>query len=157
AIVDKDIDWRKTLEEICIENQFPVIYYENEFTFFGLFKTSKGVFFSIGPVVRETAKSAFIEYYRREHHIKESLELKRSSLASMTKLLVMLFYQCQGEKIQYQDIIMRSSNTKLDSWRYESELEFYQLEQSEYDREHYSGRKFELELYEKEILMALKE
>lgn len=148
-IVEEDVEWRGTLEKICLENPFPVIYYENEFTFYGLFKTSREVFFSIGPVVRETAKPAFIEHYRQKHHLKESPELKRASLTDVTKLLIMLFYQCQGEKIQYQDIIMKSSNTKSDSWRYEGELEFYQLEQSEYDREHRSGRKFELELYEK--------
>lgn len=148
-VVEEDVEWRKTLEKVCLENSFPIIYYENEFTFYGLFKTSGEVFFGIGPVVRETAKPAFIEYYRQKHHLKESPELKRASLTSMTKFLVMLFCQCQGEEIQYQDIVVRSSNTKLDSWRYESELEFYQLEQSEYDREHYSGRKFELELYEK--------
>lgn len=148
-IVEEDAEWRKTLEKICLENPFPIIYYENEFIFYGLFKTDGGIFFSIGPVVRETAKPAFTEYYRQRHHLKERPELKRASLNAMTKFLVILFYQCQGEKIQYQDVILKSSNTKLDSWRYEGELEFYQLEQSEYDREHHSGRKFELELYEK--------
>ena len=148
-IVEEDIEWRETLEKICLKNPFPVIYYENEFTFYGLFKTSGDIFFSIGPVVRETAKPAFMEYYRQKHHLKENPELKRASLTSMTKFLVMMFFQCQGEKIEYQDIILKSSNAELDSWRYESELEFYQLEQSEYDREHRSGRKFELELYDK--------
>lgn len=149
TVVEEDAQWRKILEKICLENPLPIIYYENDFIFYGLFKISGEVFFSIGPVVRETAKPAFIEFYRKKHHLKESPELKRASLTSITKFLVILFYQCQGEKVQYQDIVLKSSNAKLDSWRYEGELEFYQLEQSEYDREHWSGRKFELELYEK--------
>ena len=98
SVAEEDMEWRKILEKICQENPFPVIYYENEFTFYGLFKTSREVFFSIGPVVRETPKPAFIERYRQEHHLKESPELMRGSLTSMTKLLVMLFYQCQGGK-----------------------------------------------------------
>ena len=149
SIVEEDMEWRKILEKICKENPFPVIYYENEFTFYGLFKTSRDIFFGIGPVVRESPKPAFIERYRQSHHLKESPELKRGSLTSMTKLLVMLFYQCQGEKIRYHDVILKSSNKKLDSWQQGGELEFYQLEQSEYDREHHSGRMFELELYNK--------
>ena len=149
SIVEEDMEWRKILEKICKENPFPVIYYENEFTFYGLFKTSRDIFFGIGPVVRESPKPAFIERYRQSHHLKESPELKRGSLTSMTKLLVMLFYQCQGEKIQYHDVVLKSSNKRLDSWKPEGELELYQLEQSEYDREHRDGRRYELELYDR--------
>ena len=63
-VVEEDVEWRKVLENICLENPFPIIYYENEFTFYGLFKTSGKVFFSIGPVVRETATPTFIEIGR---------------------------------------------------------------------------------------------
>ena len=61
----------------------------------------------------------------------------------MTKLLALAFFQSTGEKPDYADIAVRCREIGLEDWNQEQTLEDYMLEQSETDRGHERGVRFE--------------
>ena len=61
----------------------------------------------------------------------------------MTKLLALAFSQSTGEKPDYADIAVRCRKIGLEDWNQEQTLGDYMLEQSETDRGHERGVRFE--------------
>lgn len=136
---------RCMLEDSMRGRDMPVLFFENEFVFYGVLSVGSE-FVCIGPAVRENVPATFETQYSASHGIKPSLSLKRCNTGKMAKYLALLFVHYTGRAISYDEITIRGQDYSIDAWHQESELEHYQLAQSEYSRAHDSGINFENEL-----------
>lgn len=134
---------RGELENICCRNAFPVIYLEDEWIYYGIFRDIGGGFACFGPVSVQKMKKMDLEEYRRRHNLKSLPEIRYMGIGLMTKLLALAFSQSTGEKPDYADIAVRCRKIGLEDWNQEQTLEDYMLEQSETDRGHERGVRFE--------------
>ncbi len=134
---------RGELENICCRNAFPVIYLEDEWIYYGIFRDIGGGFACFGPVSVQKMKKMDLEEYRKRHNLKSLPEIRYMGIGLMTKLLALAFSQSTGEKPDYADIAVRCRKIGLEDWNQEQTLGDYMLEQSETDRGHERGVRFE--------------
>lgn len=139
---------RGELENICCRNAFPVIYLEDEWIYYGIFRDIGGGFACFGPVSVQKMKKMDLEEYRRRHNLKSLPEIRYMGIGLMTKLLALAFSQCTGKQPDYADIAVRCREAGLEDWNQEQTLEDYMLEQSETERGHEPGVRFENRLME---------
>ena len=135
---------RGELENICCRNAFPVIYLEDEWIYYGIFRDIGGGFACFGPVSVQKMKKMDLEEYRKRHNLKSLPEIRYMGIGLMTKLLALAFSQSTGEKPDYADIAVRCRKIGLEDWNQEQTLGDYMLEQSETDRGHERGVRFEV-------------
>ena len=146
--VSEDDSLRLYLETQCNSSQFPVIFLENELIFYGVFRTREKQYCCFGPASRYSVDPMVFEEYKQIHHIRQLLPIRQIGLGLMTKLLAMTYYQCTGEQAEYADIGIRSNDRYIEKWTSEEKMEGYRLSQSENDRQHGGGIKFENRLME---------
>lgn len=138
---------RHTLESSIPCDGNPVLMFENEFVFFGLFSLENEIV-CIGPVVRVPVTSAYEAQYSSAHGMEQACHLLQCDTGVMTKLLALLVSHYTGRAIRYDEITLRSGDHAMDTWQQAGNWEHYQLSQSEYEREHVSGIDFENRLIE---------
>lgn len=142
-----DHELRNMLERSMDNREAPVLFFENEFVFFGVMRWNKN-FLCLGPAVRTPVPAQFETQYSTSHGLQQSIHLKRCDIGIAAKYIALLFIHCTGKPISYDEITIRGQNYSIDAWQRESALEHYQLSQSEYNRAHMSGIAFENRLIE---------
>ena len=140
-----DDDLRSMLESSMKKREAPVIFFENEFVYYGVMNWQQK-FICLGPAVRVQVSSRFETHYSTSHGIKQTLCLERRDIGVVAKYLALLFVHYNGRPISYDEITIRGQDYSIDTWHQESALEHYQLAQSEYNRIHVRGIDFENEL-----------
>lgn len=143
CLTDKKL--RQLLEAGMKGRTAPILFFENEFVFFGVLSV-EDTFISLGPAARTHVTNAYSAQYFASHNIRCSEALPRCDTGVVTKYLALLYCHYTGQAISYEEISLRGRDNAIDSWQQERDLEHYQLSQSEYDREHTSGIDFETQL-----------
>ncbi|WP_162613123.1 helix-turn-helix domain-containing protein [Lachnoclostridium sp. An169] len=117
--------------------KWPVLFLEEEFIFYGLFKQEKTCCI-FGPAARKTIEQEKIRSYKYRHPVFAQTDISYISVEKLSKLLVMAFYHFTGEDVEYYHLPLVTKNGEFSRWTPESDVENYQLEQSEFDRGHNS-------------------
>ena len=138
---------RTLLEYGMDKRETPILFFENEFVFFGVMRWRQK-YLCLGPVVRTPVPTTFEAQYSISHSLQQSIHLERCDTGTVAKYMALLFIHCTGKPISYDEITIRGQNYSIDTWQQESALERYQLVQSEHDRTHMSGIVFENRLIE---------
>ena len=142
-----DHELRIMLERGMDNRKAPVLFFENEFVYFGVMRW-KQKFLCLGPAVRTPVPAQFEAQYSTSHGLQQNISLKKLSTGMVAKYMALLFIHCNGTPIFYDEITIRGQNYSIDAWQQESALEHYQMVQSEHDRVHMSGIAFENRLIE---------
>ena len=142
-----DAKLRQMLEKEIEAHPLPVIFFENEFVFFGLLQASESVI-CLGPATRSTMTSAYSAQYSVSHGIREAKALKQCDTGTMAKYLALLACVVLGRPVRYEEITLCGQGYSIASWQREGDMEHYQLAQAENDREHHGGIRFENEMLE---------
>ena len=143
CIVDADL--RSMLEESVNGWNAPVLFFENEFVFYGVFCVGNE-YLCLGPAARIHVTAQFEDQYAASHGSKRTIRLEKYDTGTLAKYLALLFNRYTGRAVSYDDFTIRGHDFSIDDWQREGALEHYQLSQSEYDRAHMSGIDFENEL-----------
>ena len=138
---------RSQLEQSMANRAMPLLFFENEFVYYGVMRWEDG-YACLGPAVRASVTSSFEAQYSAMHGIKPVLPLRQCSTGTMTKILALLACVSLERAVSYDEITLCGPGYAIDSWYHEGELEKYQLAQSENERGHNSGIDFEAELIE---------
>lgn len=136
---------RSMLESSMNKRKAPVLFFENEFVYYGVMNWRQK-FICLGPAVRVQVPDHFEAQYSASHGIKKAIRLERRDTGMIAKYLALLFVHYTGKTISYDEITIRGQDYSIDTWHQESALEHYQLAQSEYNRVHAIGIDFENEL-----------
>ena len=142
-----DGELRNMLETCMDKHETPVLFFENEFVFYGVLCV-RNRFLCIGPAVRAGVPESFMAKYCALHRLKHSIRLIRCDSGTVAKYLALLFTHYVGRPVSYEDVTIRGQDYSIDAWQQEGDLEHYQLAQSEYGRGHMPGIDFENELIE---------
>ncbi len=136
--LDADEKLREKLLEVAVKHKMPTFLWEEEMIYYGSFCDQKGYVYFVGPLARKTLIKSDIEAYRHGHMVKMKLKIPKMGLGITSRLLALAYYICAGEKIEHQDVVMDSLGRIVEDWEMESDVEHYQLEQSEEERGHNS-------------------
>lgn len=142
-----DHELRNMLERSMDKREAPVLFFENEFVFFGVMRLGHMIL-CLGPAARTTVPAPFETQYSTSHGLHQSIHLVKCSIGIAAKYLALLFIHCTGKPVSYNEITIWGQDYSIDTWQQESALEHYQLAQSEYNRAHMSGIAFENKLIE---------
>ncbi len=135
------------LEQSMANRSTPVLFFENEFVYYGVMRWADG-YACLGPAVRTSVTKSFEAQYSAGHGVKPALPLAQCDTGTMTKVLALLACVSLERAVSYDEITLCGPGYAIDSWYHEGELEKYQLAQSENERGHNSGIDFEAELIE---------
>lgn len=134
---------RTTLEEHC-RGGMPSIYLENNLVFYGVMPI--GAFaLAIGPATFLSVPGDSIRT--------DSAGLQpvaRADLDTVARYMKLIYHHFMGTAVCCEEIPVTAE--MLENWQPAGALEEYQLDQSEHDRDHRSGRH-----YEKELLRAVEQ
>lgn len=144
--VVSDEAMRKELEQACGKNEFPILYLEDEWVYYGVFEGAGGMWMCFGPVSVRNIRKMELESYRKAHHIKGKLAIPHMNMGLMTKLLALAFSQSTGKRPDYAEISIKCRMAGLEQWNEEQMLENYLFQQSEHERCHGSAIQFEARL-----------
>ena len=148
--LSKDAALLEELIEAAKKQTSPFIYLEDDIVYYGIFRDEEERYFLFGPLARMTMKLSRMEAYRHSHRITSKFHIQKAGLGNTSKVLALAFYQQTGNKINHQDLPLVSRNDEITKWTPESDVESYQLTQSEQEREHNSIE------YENMILQLVK-
>lgn len=133
---------RLALEEYSRGDR-PSVFFENDQVFYGV--TPIGSFsLVIGPAGLWPSSEAFLQSYAAGHGLKKPIPIPRKRLDVITKLMKLVYLHFTGAAIPREEI--RLTADILEKWHSASDLEEYQLDQSENDRSHQAGVEFEKNL-----------
>ena len=63
--VVSDEAMRKELEQACGKNEFPILYLEDEWVYYGVFEGAGGMWMCFGPVSVRNIRKMELESYRK--------------------------------------------------------------------------------------------
>lgn len=139
---------RTSLEQVC-RNGEPSIYYETEQIFYGVMPI--GPFrLAIGPAAKNTVQDETIVKYATDHGMEAPIPIGKIDWETMSRYLKLMYCHFMGSTVPQEEIPVHHS--VWGKWTPVGDLEEYQLDQSENDRDHYIGMDFE-----QRILQAIKE
>lgn len=137
-------DLRMSLEQYCRDGD-PSIYFETDRIFYGVIPIGPFTL-AIGPAVINTVPDEYFLKYSADHSMESTVPNVKINLETMSRYLKLMHYHFMGTAISHEEIPIRFYTPE--KWRPVGELEEYQLNQSENDRNHYIGMEFEKDLFQ---------
>ena len=122
-----------------------IIYFEEEYVFWGVIRLGSCCI-AIGPAAMSTLPPAYAQEYAVKHGISKPYPLRKMEFGEIKKYLALISFHFLGYTAGYDDILISGFGSEHIVWKMEGDLAKYQLMQSEHDRSHWSGAKYEDEL-----------
>ena len=114
----------------------PYMYLENTYIYYGVIPLVENDLCIIGPISRMEPTREVLENYRHIHGTEKKFEIGKCGFGTASKLLVLGQYLLTGEKTDISEVSFNVADTMTDTFNPDSDMEHYQLEQSEEDRTH---------------------
>lgn len=144
-IEEIDAKFVSELRLLAARYSMPIIYFEDEDIYWGLLYCD-GKLYSIGPITRISLTRGRLSAYKKKHGIMENYSVAAIGTGTLTKILCLLSEIITGESGSYDDIAVVNdflSKEESGKWVSSGDYEIYQLDQSEYDRQHTGGIDYE--------------
>jgi len=136
---ESEKEFLKIIENSLKDRQPPFVLLENENICFGVLKDSEENLVIIGPISRKPLDKAEKLNYWHNHFMPGDMDICYMEMKKLMALLSFVGYELCGKDIPLDEIkIGNVINTVLE-WNIDAVTEHYQLEQSEYERDHDSS------------------
>ena len=133
---------RTAVEEYCRRGR-PSIYFEADQVVYGVMPLGS-YSLAIGPAAIWAVDGDFGEIYAQSHGLKAAVPMTRVDMGVLIRYMDLIFLHFSGTMVSREEISVNADI--LDTWQRSGDLEEYQLEQSESDREHTTGIEYENKL-----------
>ncbi len=132
---------RTSLEYYC-RNGEPSIYYETEQIFYGVIPIGPFLI-AMGPAVKNTVPDEYFLDYSTDHGLEFPVSNVKIDWETISRYMKLIHYHFMGTAVSREEIPVFYNVTE--EWMPAGDLEEYQLDQSENDRNHHIGIDFEEE------------
>ena len=149
-IEDIDAEFVSELRLLAAQHSAPIIYFEDEDIYWGLVY-SDGKLYSIGPIARISLTRGRLSVYKKKHGIIKNYSVAAMGTGTVTKILCLLSEMITGESQSYDDIAVVNAfwgEEDTGEWVSDENYEIYQLNQSEYERQHTGGIDYEKKIFD---------
>lgn len=149
-IEEIDAEFVSELRLLAAQHAAPIIHFEDEDIYWGLIY-SDGKLYSIGPITRISLTRGRLSAYKKKHGVIENYSVTAIGTGTITKILCLLSEIITGESESYDDIAVVNeflSEEEAGKWVPSGNYEIYQLNQSEYEREHTGGIDYEKKIFD---------
>ena len=130
---------RRSLEECCVGDK-PSIFFENDLAIYGVVPVGP-LCLAIGPGAVWTSHGEPEQSYAAARGLRRSIPSNRADLGTLSRYMELVYLHFNGAALPVEHIAVTADILK--DWQQKGDLEQYQLEQSENDRNHQIGVDFE--------------
>ena len=135
---DLDGDRLKWMETIVEENQAPAFFLEDSVYYRGAMKDADGNLILLGPMSKKPVDKSAALVYRHSRNLEGELNLLHMDMKQARKILALLELELGGHDIAEERIRVATTVETVVNWNVDAEQEHYDLERSEWERDHNS-------------------